>query len=409
LLDVISRGDAGGKVGRLASLRGVTKNVFSRSVAMDGIVFVSVLGAVMRRNFAAAFTVMLASAGVAWAPAAAFPQVSAKTDFQVENLLKAGYGLQAEMFKAEDKGCLTEAAIKAFEARIQRLSDERDSLTLHVPDFLNFYPNRTPPESPNSLLNERIHDLRETLFELKTCFIFGQPIGRYHLNWRSSSAWTELSLGTYVIGTSHADQTSIETDRVTDIQSIFHARGDLPGVGFVATYLFAPWSNALRVGPFASFDILRQTVNNNFAGGQFLGTTTQWFATTGAKAGVVVSPDVFIYGLAGASWLNEDLNVKFATASSSNVTIPGVTLGLGAEFRPASWQIAGHPVTLSAQYQHTWWSTADFNAPASSPGFNYAFRREDDTVKLGVNFYFGAAPALPPASPSYPVKAPALK
>ena len=25
--------------------------------------------------------------------------------------------------------------------------------------------------------------------------------------------------------------------------------------------------------------------------------------------------------------------------------------------------------------------------PASSPTFNYAFKREDDTVKLGVNIY----------------------
>jgi hypothetical protein len=385
------------------------KKAFGRSGAMDGVVFVSVLGAVMRRNFAAAFTVMLASAAVAWAPAPAFSQVSAKTDFQVENLLKAGYGLQAEMFKAEDKGCLTEAAIKAFEARIQRLSDERDSLTLHVPDFLNFYPNRTPPESPNSLLNERIHDLRETLFELKTCFIFGQPIGRYHLNWRSSSAWTELSLGTYVIGLNRADQTSIETLRLSDIRKFFHGIDDPAGVGFVASYLFAPWNNPLRIGPFASFDILRQTVNHNFAGGQFLGTTTHWFATAGAKVGAAVRPDLFIYGLTGVSWLNENLNVNFATAATSSVTIPGVTLGLGGEYRPASWQIAGHPITLFAQYQHTWWSTANFNAPSSSPGFNYAFRREDDTVKLGVNFYFGAAAALPPASPTFPVKAPASR
>jgi hypothetical protein len=364
--------------------------------------FVFDVGAVMRRNFAAALRLMLASAGLALASAPAFSQVSAKTDFQVENLLQAGYGLEVEMLKAEDKGCVTEAAIKAFEARIQRLSDERDSLTLHVPDFVNLYPNRIPQESPNSLLNDRIRELRDTLFDLKTCMIFGQPIGRYR---PSNSAWTGLSLSTYVIGLNRADQTSIETDRATDVQSIIHAKGDPPGVGFAATYLFAPWNNALRVGPFASFDILRQTVNNNFAGGQFLGTTTHWFATTGLKAGAVVTSDLFIYGLTGASWLNEDLNVNFATAASRNVTVPGVTLGLGAEYQPMSWQIGGHPVTLFAQYQHTWWSTANFNAPASSPGFNYAFKREDDTVKFGVNFYFGAAPPAPPSSPTYPVKA----
>jgi hypothetical protein len=85
------------------------------------------VGAVMRRNFAAALRLMLASAGLALASAPAFSQVSAKTDFQVQNLLKAGYGLEVEMLKAEDQGCVTEAAIKAFEARIQRLSDERET------------------------------------------------------------------------------------------------------------------------------------------------------------------------------------------------------------------------------------------------------------------------------------------
>lgn len=220
-----------------------------------------------------------------------------------------------------------------------------------------------------------------------------------------STSWGPLSLGTYLVGLNRATQDSTEKSRITDTEKEFHAVGDPPGVGFVASYLFTPWNNALRVGPFASFDILRQTVNHNFAGGQFLGTTTHWFASTGLKAGAVVRPDLFIYGLTGVSWLNENLNVHFATAASSNVTVPGVTIGLGGEYRPASWQIAGHPVALFAQYQHTWWSTANFNAPASSPGFNYAFRREDDTVKLGLNFYFGAASPAPPSSPNYPVKA----
>jgi hypothetical protein len=111
--------------------------------------------------------------------------------------------------------------------------------------------------------------------------------------------------------------------------------------------------------------------------------------------------------LAGAAFLNHDLNVNFATEAQSNVTTPGFTLGLGGEYQPSSWQLAGHPVSLFAQYQHTWWSNANFNTPTSSPAFNYAFRREDDTIKFGVNFYFGAAPA--PASPAYPVKAPMLK
>ncbi len=352
---------------------------------------------------------MLAGA-MALASAPAWAQVSAKTDFQVENLLKAGYSLESEMEKAENNGCLTAAAIAAFEARVQRLSDERDSLALHAPDYTNSYPNLIPATSPFSVLTNLIYELREDLFDLRTCLFLGGPIDRKFLHWKTSQTWTGLSLGTYVIGLNRADQTSIETLRLLrDIQQAFQDIDDPVGFGFVATYLFSPANNNFRVGPFASFDILRQTVNHNFAGGQFLGTTTHWFATAGAKAGVIMTPDLFLYGLTGVSWLNENLNVNFATAATSNVTVPGVTVGAGGEYRPASWQIAGHPVTLFAQYQHTWWRTANFYAPASSPAFDYAFKREDDTVKLGVNFYFGAGPASPPASPAYPVKAPASK
>jgi hypothetical protein len=60
-----------------------------------------------------------------------------------------------------------------------------------------------------------------------------------------------------------------------------------------------------------------------------------------------------------------------------------------------------------AQYQLAWWSNATFSTCTSSPAFNYVFRRADDTIKVGVNFYFGAAAA--PASPAYPIKAPMLK
>jgi hypothetical protein len=226
---------------------------------------------------------------------------------------------------------------------------------------------------------------------------------------RRPETWSSLSLGTYLIGINRAKEEMTETSRATgDTTNTFHPVGDPAGFGFQAAYLFAPWHNALRIGPFASVDVLHQTVNQNFAGGQFLGTTTHWLATTGGKFGGVVTPDVFLYGLAGVSWLNRDLNVNFATAASSTVNTPGFTAGFGGEWHPLSWQLAGHPITLFAQYQHTWWDKANFYAPASSPAFNYAFTRGDDTVKFGVNFYFGAGPAAPSA-PGYPVKAPIAK
>jgi hypothetical protein len=189
-------------------------------------------------------------------------------------------------------------------------------------------------------------------------------------------------------------ETSAATGAITNQ---FSDDGDPIGGGFVAGWNFAPWNNTILVGPFASVDWLHQTINHNFAGGQFLGTTTHWIVTTGVKAGVVTLPGVYLYGLAGASWLNQALNVNFATAASSNVTTPGFTLGLGGEYQPASWAIAGHPIALFAQYQHTWYANANFNTPTSSPAFNYAFRRDDDTIKLGVTIYLSPPPPpLPP-------------
>jgi hypothetical protein len=324
--------------------------------------------------------------------------------------------------RLEETTCITAIAFPELQKEADAILASMNKADRDATRSIPFRGDSTPPdpvyakqltfmENDDDRANDAEADINQELYRLKhnPCppeQIFSHaPLPKQTSYSSAGALGTGLSLGTYVIGLNRADQTSIETDRATDVQSIIHAKGDPPGVGFVATYLFAPWNNALRVGPFASFDILRQTVNNNFAGGQFLGTTTHWLTTTGLKAGAIVTPDLFIYGLTGASWLNEDLNIHFATAASSNVTIPGVTLGLGAEYQPMSWQIGGHPVTLFAQYQHSWWSTANFNAPASSPGFNYAFKREDDTVKFGVNFYFGAAPPAPPSSPTYPVKA----
>jgi hypothetical protein len=248
--------------------------------------------------------------------------------------------------------------------------------------------------------NEKARVRREyetELKELEKC----PPKGQTMVPGSGGYLGLELAKNT---GRVRSTESLAETDLVTNQ---FTDSGDPLGVGVVVGYNFKPWNNSVVIGPFASFDYLNQTINHTFAGGQFLGTTTHWFINAGVKAGVVTAPGFFLYGLAGAAWLNHDLNVNFATAAQSNVTTPGFTLGVGGEYQPPSWQLAGHPVSLFAQYQHTWWDNANFNQPASSPAFNYVFRREDDTIKLGVNFYFRAAPA--PVPPAYPVKALPLK
>jgi hypothetical protein len=222
-------------------------------------------------------------------------------------------------------------------------------------------------------------------------------------------SWSGGYLGFDLSGSSATLETN-EYLAATDARTNhFEDSGTGSGVGVNAGYNFRPAGSNVAIGPFASFDYLDHTVNHTFAGGMFLGTDPHWVANVGVKAGVVVSANTYLYGLVAAAWLNEALNVNFATAASSNVTTPGIALGGGAEFRSPSWQVAGHPIAMFAQYQHTWWDTAHFNTPASSPLFNYTFRRDSDTFKLGLNFYLNPAPpplnpTMPP-SPSYPVKA----
>jgi opacity protein-like surface antigen len=185
-------------------------------------------------------------------------------------------------------------------------------------------------------------------------------------------------------------QRTTERDADTDeITNEFTDNRDPLGGGVVVGYNFRPWSNNIVFGPFGSFDWLDQTIKHTFPGGSFLGTRSNWIATVGGKAGITTPSGVFLYGLAGAGWLNTDLNVKFATASSRTTTVSGFTLGAGGEYQPSTLRIFGAPVSVFLQYQHSWWQDADFNKPASSPTFNYTFEREDDTIKLGLNLYFG--------------------
>jgi opacity protein-like surface antigen len=173
-------------------------------------------------------------------------------------------------------------------------------------------------------------------------------------------------------------------------------REDPLGVGIVVGYNVAPWNNIV-VGSFASFDYLRQTINHTFAGGTFIGSTTNWVATLGAKAGFAVSPGVVVYGLTGLGVLNETLNINFGgPVTSSNKTVPGFVLGGGAEWRPAMLQGWGRPVALFVQYQHTWWDEAKLDRPAASPLFNYDYKRDDNTIRFGFNIYFNGTSAPPP-------------
>ena len=174
------------------------------------------------------------------------------------------------------------------------------------------------------------------------------------------------------------------------------ASKDPLGVGVNIGYGFRPWSNNIVVNPFLSFDYLNLSVNYMFPNGSIIGAKSNYEGTAGVKIGPTFPSGVWLYGLAGVSFLNETLTVNFIPVSSSTTkTVPGVTLGLGGAIQPNWLKVFGLPASLFLEYQHTWWQTANFNMPASSPGFNYGFKRADDTIKLGLNVYL-SPPAPPP-------------
>jgi hypothetical protein len=196
------------------------------------------------------------------------------------------------------------------------------------------------------------------------------------------------------------------TERDADtgqVTNIFNDRKDPLGGGVVAGMNFTS-GNSLQFGPFVSFDFPNIAVNHTFPGGSYLGARSNVEGTLGAKFGPTFS-SAWLYGIAGVSVLNEKPTVNFVpVSSSSTATVPGATIGVGVSFQPAFLQGFGRPVSLFAEYQHTWWEDAHFNMPASSPFFNYSFRRDDDAFKLGFTVPLSAPPPAA-AAPSYPVKA----
>jgi hypothetical protein len=45
---------------------------------------------------------------------------------------------------------------------------------------------------------------------------------------------------------------------------------------------------------------------------------------------------------------------------------------------------------------HAWPQCAKLDRPASSPLFNYSYRRDDNTIRFAFNIYFNGAGAPPP-------------
>jgi hypothetical protein len=186
-------------------------------------------------------------------------------------------------------------------------------------------------------------------------------------------------------GGSHIEEVLDANGHVTNK---FHLVKDPLGFGIDAGFYYSPWNNAIRVGPFLAFDIQHLPIYQTFAGGQYLGTTSRWSSILGLKVGTMMTPEFFGYGLTGVSLLNQDMKIFLGGPTTSrNTTVPGFTLGLGAEYRQPTWRFFGKPLAVYAEYSHTWWQTAHLNLPPASPPFDYNFKRDDDSIKLGLHIY----------------------
>jgi hypothetical protein len=211
-------------------------------------------------------------------------------------------------------------------------------------------------------------------------------------------------LGIYLVkttGDGHFVERFAATDQVTNV---FDPSKDPVGLGASLGYKFG-LGNSVALMPFVSAEWPNISVRQTFPNTSFLGTRSNFSATAGVKAGPQFQ-NVWLYGIAGVSVLNETLNVNFIpVASSTSATVAGTTVGAGFAYTLPN---LARPVSLFVEYQHTWWQDAHFNTPAASPFFNYTFARSDDVVKVGFTMPLDApsAPLSPSATPPYPVKAP---
>lgn len=163
---------------------------------------------------------------------------------------------------------------------------------------------------------------------------------------------------------------------------------DPVGVEFSAGYGFRPWANNWIVTPFAEVDVPNITNNYYFPGfpGAYMGTRSNYDVLGGLKVGPTIMPNLWVYGIGAVGVNNEKMTITFLNAvptSSATATVFGAAAGAGVAWEPFS-----APVSLSFEFRHEWWNTANYNNPAASPGFNYGFRQQDNTWLLGLNWYF---------------------
>lgn len=124
----------------------------------------------------------------------------------------------------------------------------------------------------------------------------------------------------------------------------------------------------------------------------------EWFGTVRARAGILVSPKVLLYGTGGLAYgdvrTSETIGVA-PVAFSNTETRVGWTVGAGIE-----GAIGGNwTAKLEYLYLDLGRTTGSFltTIPAIGGGFitsNYSSHITDNVLRVGVNYRFGAAPVV---------------
>jgi opacity protein-like surface antigen len=143
------------------------------------------------------------------------------------------------------------------------------------------------------------------------------------------------------------------------------------------------------VGVVGDINGLHEKVRHDFPFDAYIGSTMNFTASVQARGGVLVTPNVLLYGQGGLSISNQRLEIDFGgPETNESKIVPGFTLGGGIEWKLPTSMPWGKSTSVFVDYQHTWWDTARLDRPIAAPSFNYTWQRDTDKIDLGMRWRF---------------------
>ncbi len=203
-----------------------------------------------------------------------------------------------------------------------------------------------------------------------------------------SGFWQGGFVGAHILGSWSGVQTREDNAATNARNNTFNDSGNGFGGGVNAGFNWRPMGSAFVFGVLADANFLNDNVRRSFpgSGGLFIDSTITFTGNALARAGVLVLPDVLVFGETGVALANQNLRINVGAApTNGNMLTTGFTLGGGVELAMPGMMLPGLGATsLFVDYRHTWWSLATLNTPA----FNYGWARQTDTVQTGFRVKF---------------------